>query len=181
MWLTTVTNQQFSSVQGPTCVIRKKEEIAFLGQWSAGTAFKNLSATCKIQIQKGLIGHIETPLVVNALDMMSSGQQNVLNLLWTCHFEWQLWVLCVCYVLRIEPWVASGSRNILQKLTNYVNPYLICSKLFQMMTMHMTGYALHLLIIYCYFIICWIWYLRSSSVGQYFEVSRSCPKAVSIS
>ena len=45
-----------------------------MGQWSAGTAFKNLFATCKIQIQKCLIGHIETPLVVNVLDM-SSGQQ----------------------------------------------------------------------------------------------------------
>ena len=49
-----------------TYVINNKEEIiAFMGQWSAGTAFKNLFATCKIQIQKCLIRHIETPLVVN--------------------------------------------------------------------------------------------------------------------
>ena len=47
MWLTTVTNQQCSSVQGPTCVIRKKEEIAFLGQCSAGTAFKK--SICYLQ------------------------------------------------------------------------------------------------------------------------------------
>ena len=87
-----MTKQQCSSVQGPTCVIRKKEEIAFLGQWSAGTAFKNLSATCKIQIQKCRIRHIETPLVVNVLDM-SSGHKHVLRLLWICHFEGHLWSL----------------------------------------------------------------------------------------
>ena len=168
----------------PTSVIKNKEEIiAFMGQWSAGTAFKNLFATCKIQIQKCLIGHIETPLVVNVLDM-SSGHKNVLRLLWICHFEgnlWslELWVPCLCYVLRIESQVASGSRNILQNLTNYVNHYLVCSELFQM-TMHMIGCIVF--VDYC-FIICGNWHLRSriSSVGQYLELAHSCPKAVSTS
>ena len=65
---------------------------------------------------------------------------------------------------EIESQVASGSRNILQNLTNYVNPYLVCSELFQM-TMHMIGCIAF--VDYC-FIICGIWHLRSSSVGAIF-------------
>jgi len=97
--------------------------------------------------------------------------------LWS--FE-MLWVPCLCYVLRIESRVASGSRNSPQKLTDYVNPYLICSELF-LMTMHMIRYILFAG--YDCFIICGKWHLRSriSSVGQYLELAHSCPKAVSTS
>lgn len=119
-----MTNQQWSSIQGPTYVIQNKEEIASLGQWSAGTAFKkSIRSLQDSNSKESDMTYWGSLSCVNVLDM-SSG--NVLNLLWTCHLErhlwsFELWVPCLYYVLRIEAWVASGNRNILQNVTNYVN------------------------------------------------------------